>query len=122
MGFDSWRGAAPLPPKPIVLSFDDGYLSDVKVALPDLKARGWPGVLNLEVANLKPVWGTFLVTDYVKTEFARAEARWGAQQYVYRALEYPRTFRAPLYVLVYDVACGWCGRTDMIERLEAMRN
>ena len=55
--FDSWRGAAPLPPKPIVLSFDDGYLSDVRVALPDLKARRWPGVLNLEVANLKPVWG-----------------------------------------------------------------
>jgi peptidoglycan/xylan/chitin deacetylase (PgdA/CDA1 family) len=55
--FDSWRGAAGLPSKPIVLSFDDGYLSDVRVALPDLKARRWPGVLNLEVANLKPVWG-----------------------------------------------------------------
>jgi peptidoglycan/xylan/chitin deacetylase (PgdA/CDA1 family) len=55
--FDSWRGAAPLPSKPIVLSFDDGYLSDVKTALPDLEARRWPGVLNLEVANLKPVWG-----------------------------------------------------------------
>lgn len=55
--FDSWRGAARLPSKPIVLSFDDGYLSDVRVALPDLKARRWPGVLNLEVANLKPVWG-----------------------------------------------------------------
>jgi peptidoglycan/xylan/chitin deacetylase (PgdA/CDA1 family) len=55
--FDSWRGAATLPAKPIVLSFDDGYLSDVKTALPVLKARRWPGVLNLEVANLKPVWG-----------------------------------------------------------------
>ena len=39
-----------------------------------------------------------------------AEARWGKQHYLYRALEYPRTFRAPLYVLVYDVACGWCSR------------
>ena len=55
--FDSWRGAAALPAKPVVLSFDDGYLSDVKTALPVLKARHWPGVLNLEVANLKPVWG-----------------------------------------------------------------
>ena len=55
--FDSWRGAATLPAKPVVLSFDDGYLSDVKTALPVLKARRWPGVLNLEVANLKPVWG-----------------------------------------------------------------
>ena len=49
--FDSWRGAAQLPAKPIVLSFDDGYLSQVRNALPLLKARHWPGVLNLEVAE-----------------------------------------------------------------------
>jgi peptidoglycan/xylan/chitin deacetylase (PgdA/CDA1 family) len=55
--FDSWRGAATLPAKPVVFSFDDGYLSDVKVALPVLKARHWAGDLNLEVANLRPVWG-----------------------------------------------------------------
>jgi peptidoglycan/xylan/chitin deacetylase (PgdA/CDA1 family) len=55
--FDAWRGAASLPARPIVLSFDDGYLSDVTNALPVLKARRWPGVLNLEVRNLRPVWG-----------------------------------------------------------------
>jgi len=55
--FDSWRGAARLPAKPVVLSFDDGYLSQVRNALPILKARRWPGVLNLEVKNLTPVWG-----------------------------------------------------------------
>jgi peptidoglycan/xylan/chitin deacetylase (PgdA/CDA1 family) len=55
--FDSWRGAARLPERPIVLSFDDGYLGDVRFALPILKARRWPGVLNLEVRNLQPVWG-----------------------------------------------------------------
>jgi peptidoglycan/xylan/chitin deacetylase (PgdA/CDA1 family) len=55
--FDSWRGARTLPARPIVLSFDDGYLSQVTNALPVLKAWHWPGVLNLEVANLKPVWG-----------------------------------------------------------------
>jgi peptidoglycan/xylan/chitin deacetylase (PgdA/CDA1 family) len=55
--FDSWRGAAQLPAKPIVLSFDDGYLSQVRNALPILKARHWPGVLNLEMRNLQPVWG-----------------------------------------------------------------
>ena len=32
-----------------------------------------------------------------------------------RDREYPRTFRAPLYVLVYPIACGWCGRADMVE-------
>src|SRR4051795_12335687 len=56
--FDSWRGAARLPARPLVLSFDDGYLSHVRNALPILKARRWPGVLNLEVRNLEPVWGT----------------------------------------------------------------
>jgi peptidoglycan/xylan/chitin deacetylase (PgdA/CDA1 family) len=55
--FDSWRGVRTLPAKPIVFSFDDGYLTQVKNALPILKAHGWPGVLNLEVRNLKPVWG-----------------------------------------------------------------
>ena len=55
--FDSWRGAGTLPPRPVVLSFDDGYLSQVTNALPVLKARKWPGVLNLEYRNLKPVWG-----------------------------------------------------------------
>ncbi len=55
--FDSWRGGPPLPARPIVLSFDDGYLSQVRNALPLLKARHWPGVLNLEVRNLEPVWG-----------------------------------------------------------------
>ena len=55
--FDSWRGAVQLPEKPVVLSFDDGYLSQVRNALPILKSRQWPGVLNLEVRNLQPVWG-----------------------------------------------------------------
>ena len=56
--YDFWRGRRVLPPKPIVLSFDDGYHSDFTVALPVLRERRWAGVLNLEVANLKPVWGT----------------------------------------------------------------
>lgn len=44
-----------------------------------------------------------------------AEARWGNQQFIYRALEYPRTLRSPIYVLVYEVACAWCERADLIE-------
>jgi peptidoglycan/xylan/chitin deacetylase (PgdA/CDA1 family) len=55
--FDSWRGARTLPQKPIVLSFDDGYLSQLRNAMPLLRARHWPGVLNLEFRNLLPVWG-----------------------------------------------------------------
>jgi peptidoglycan/xylan/chitin deacetylase (PgdA/CDA1 family) len=55
--FDAWRGAATLPPHPIVFSFDDGYLSQVRAAAPALAHEHWAGVLNLEVRNLEPVWG-----------------------------------------------------------------
>jgi peptidoglycan/xylan/chitin deacetylase (PgdA/CDA1 family) len=50
--FDAWDTGAPLPRQPIVFSFDDGYLSHAQVAAPTLKARGWPGVVNLELNNL----------------------------------------------------------------------
>jgi peptidoglycan/xylan/chitin deacetylase (PgdA/CDA1 family) len=56
--YDYWRGIEALPRKPVVLTFDDGYRSDFTVALPTLRERGWPGVLDLEVRNLQPVWGT----------------------------------------------------------------
>ncbi len=55
--FDAWHGRASLPPRPIVLSFDDGYRSDVTAARPLLAARRWPGVLNLDLSNLAPSWG-----------------------------------------------------------------
>ena len=50
--FAAWHGSATLPNHPIVLSFDDGYPQDISVALPVLRARHWPGVLNLQVGNL----------------------------------------------------------------------
>lgn len=48
-----WRGGAALPAKPIVISFDDGYRSVFEAALPHMRARSWPGVLNLTVKNLR---------------------------------------------------------------------
>jgi peptidoglycan/xylan/chitin deacetylase (PgdA/CDA1 family) len=54
----AWHGRAPLPPRPVVLSFDDGYRGDFGAAMPILHRRGWPGVLNLLVANLhRHGWG-----------------------------------------------------------------
>jgi peptidoglycan/xylan/chitin deacetylase (PgdA/CDA1 family) len=47
-----WHKAYALPRRPIVLSFDDGYLSDYTHARPVLRRFGWPGVLNLEVNNV----------------------------------------------------------------------
>jgi peptidoglycan/xylan/chitin deacetylase (PgdA/CDA1 family) len=49
---DAWEGRARLPAHPIVLSFDDGYLSQGKAAGDVLRAVGWPGVLNLAWHNL----------------------------------------------------------------------
>ena len=50
----AWHGGAGLPAKPLVISFDDGYLSHSVTAKPILEAAGWPGVLNLEGKNIGP--------------------------------------------------------------------
>jgi peptidoglycan/xylan/chitin deacetylase (PgdA/CDA1 family) len=52
--FGYWRSGIALPSKPIVISFDDGYLSDYTVAMPTLRRHGWAGVLNLIVDNVRP--------------------------------------------------------------------
>jgi peptidoglycan/xylan/chitin deacetylase (PgdA/CDA1 family) len=55
--FDYWRRGVALPRRPIVISFDDGYESQFRNALPVLEKLGWPGVLNLLVGNETPSWG-----------------------------------------------------------------
>jgi peptidoglycan/xylan/chitin deacetylase (PgdA/CDA1 family) len=54
--WDAWHGGAALPSRPVVISFDDGYVNQDTVARPALAARGWPAVLNLEL-NLLDVRG-----------------------------------------------------------------
>jgi peptidoglycan/xylan/chitin deacetylase (PgdA/CDA1 family) len=48
----AWRSGGPLPAKPIVLSFDDGYAADYTHARPVLRRLRWPGVLNLALENV----------------------------------------------------------------------
>jgi peptidoglycan/xylan/chitin deacetylase (PgdA/CDA1 family) len=49
----AWHGRRALPRKPVVLTFDDGYLSVYQNVVPVLKRMGWPAVLNLALGNTK---------------------------------------------------------------------
>ncbi|MFM9139425.1 MAG: polysaccharide deacetylase family protein, partial [Solirubrobacterales bacterium] len=53
----AWNGGPGLPAKPVVVSFDDGYLSHYEAAMPILRKAGWPGVLNLKTGNIDPKGG-----------------------------------------------------------------
>jgi peptidoglycan/xylan/chitin deacetylase (PgdA/CDA1 family) len=44
---DAWYKRGELPPKPVVVSFDDGYLSQYVAGFLVLQRYHWPGVLNL---------------------------------------------------------------------------
>ncbi len=53
----AWDKGTPLPSKPVVLTFDDGYRGQVDNAMPAMKRHGWPGVLYMTIANFKPATG-----------------------------------------------------------------
>jgi peptidoglycan/xylan/chitin deacetylase (PgdA/CDA1 family) len=55
--WDAWHGRARLPARPVVFSFDDGYSSQVKIALPVLRRARWPAVLNLALDWLGELGG-----------------------------------------------------------------
>lgn len=61
--YDHWVNGAPLPEKPIVLTFDDGYRSMYTTVYPLLKERGWSGTFYC-IANCR--WSdNFLLEDMI---------------------------------------------------------
>ncbi|HXR14481.1 MAG TPA: polysaccharide deacetylase family protein [Solirubrobacteraceae bacterium] len=51
--WDNWHRGTPLPAgRPIVISFDNGYESQYRFALPVLRSLGWVGVENLQLSGL----------------------------------------------------------------------
>jgi peptidoglycan/xylan/chitin deacetylase (PgdA/CDA1 family) len=52
----AWTRGTPLPKKPVVFSFDDGYRSQYAKAMPVLRKAGWPAVLFMQI-DLPPSQG-----------------------------------------------------------------
>ncbi len=55
--FDHWHDGAPLPMKPVVITFDNGYRSQYSNALPILSRLGWKAVENMQLTGLPPSQG-----------------------------------------------------------------
>lgn len=52
-----WHQGAPLPVKPVVITFDNGYQSQYSNALPVLRQLGWKAVENMQLTGLPPSQG-----------------------------------------------------------------
>lgn len=61
-----WRQGAPLPAKPIVITFDNGYQSQDTNALPVLQRLGWKAVENIQLTGLPPSQGGLSHTQVEK--------------------------------------------------------
>jgi peptidoglycan/xylan/chitin deacetylase (PgdA/CDA1 family) len=88
---DAWTKHAKLPPKPIVLTFDDGYLGQFTDAMPILRRHGWAGVLNLKAQ------GSDLNTSEVKKMMA---AGWELASHTIHHLDLTKLSPAALKVEV----------------------
>lgn len=74
----AWHGGASLPPRPIVISLDDGFRGWYTQAAPVLAQLGWPAVMNAALSHVgqlqRPPAG------------GPTQAEWQIQPYMIRAL------------------------------------
>ncbi len=52
-----WQQGTPLPARPVVITFDNGYQSQYSNALPVLSKLGWKAVENMQLTGLPPSQG-----------------------------------------------------------------
>lgn len=67
--FRHWSENAPLPPKPVVITFDDGYESWFVKVFPIMRSLGFTGTLFLQVDRLNSKGG---LTDQMVREMIQA--------------------------------------------------
>ena len=67
--FDAMYYAGPLPPRPIILTFDDGYDDAFHFAYPILKAHGYSGMFYIITG--KAGWAGYLNWQEIRTMFAQ---------------------------------------------------
>src|ERR1051325_9148548 len=51
-GWDCLSGGCPLPPRPVCITFDDGYGSVAEHAAPVLNSLGWPATVFVPTAHV----------------------------------------------------------------------
>jgi peptidoglycan/xylan/chitin deacetylase (PgdA/CDA1 family) len=110
-----WTAGRPLPAKPIVLSFDDGYDGDVTVALPALTARHWPGVLNLKIDSLVPAQVERLIAGGWEIDshtFTHPDLRWVSARRLRYEVAASRRWIRSVYKVPASFFCYPSGRFD----------
>jgi len=67
---DWLRDGAPLPPAPVLITFDDGHLNNLRYAAPLLKERGMPAVFFVLAGNLGSKCMTWVEEGYYRLLFS----------------------------------------------------
>ncbi|GAA2932353.1 hypothetical protein GCM10020221_30140 [Streptomyces thioluteus] len=88
----AWRDGRPLPPKPVLITFDDGYEGVHRHALPVLAARGFPSTVFVSTGWLRGEHETGGALDLMLTwhqlrELTEAGAEAGGHSHTHPQLD-----------------------------------